>query len=352
MWHEEKKTKNGELRYKYCEQVKSPYSGKLIRVSVTMLNNSTQTEKTASRLLLARLDEAIEKEKTKTIEANTKYFHDVANEWQEFKALSVKLATIKNDKISLSKLFGVVAPDTPVDKVSPIEIEKLLHTLYYSQGLSWSYVNKVLTTFKQVMKYARRKKYIDDIREYEEIELKKKPISPDDVAKNNDKFLERDELEAVLLALSQYPRLQLLCEFMVHTGLRIGEALALRERDYSKEKRYVHVNGSISHHYKNGESLKRGTPKNVYSIRYVSLDDRSIDILESIIRENRRLMWNSKYKNSDGYIFVTDKGSPYNHQYIRFNPDFVKLFYSSVDSFLNTLISAVGIKSIEFVYLA
>lgn len=316
MWIEEKTLKNGTIKYKYCEQQKSPYTSNMIRVSVTMANNSTQSAKTATRLLLTKLDEAIEKDKVKATKASTVYFHDVGKEWQAYKALGVKASTVENDRITLSKLFGLIPPNTPIDSVKAVEVEKFVRTMYYQENYSYTYTKKVLTTFKQVMRYAKKKKVIKDISEYEEITLTRKPISLDELKEKHNKFLENDELEAVYKGLAQYPRIALLCEFLVHTGLRGGELLALRECDYNKQEKYIYVNGTISHQHKNNDKEKRGTPKNVYSVRYVGLDDRSIEILDTFIKENRFLSWNSSYKNDDKYIFVSLFGSPYDMHYI------------------------------------
>ena len=166
------------------------------------------------------------------------------------------------------------------------------------------------------MRYAKRKRLIGDISDFEEITLKKKPQTHTDVQKKTNKFLDAEGLRAVLDELKTInPRIALAMEFISRTGLRIGELLALRTCDYDRDKKELSINGTISHHMtKDGDY--RGTPKNIYSVRTVSLDSRSVEILRLIMTENRRRAWAYTGYEDKGYIFTTMRGNPYNLQYI------------------------------------
>lgn len=313
MWIEEHHTKKG-IKYKYFERYKDPVTGNNKRVSVTMESNSTQATKLATRLLHEKITKAIDQAQEKATRENTIYFQQVANEWRQFKALSCKLSTDSNNRLTVNKLCDYIQ-DTPLHDVKAITIEELAHTMYHVQGLSYDYTCKVITTVKSIYRYAKKKAYIEDIRHIEDIELIKKPMTMQELDKKQSKFLDREELKTVLLALhSISPRISLLMEFMSLTGLRIGELLALRVCDYDKANKRVHINGTISQ-YRQGQAPSRGTPKNIYSVRYVSLNDRCISIIEKLLLENKRLSWDTSY-NDQGYIFTNKKGNPYEPQYI------------------------------------
>ncbi len=65
-------------------------------------------------------------------------------------------------------------------------------------------------------------------------------------------------------------------EFITLTSLRFGKLVALRLRDYHKAFNVIDINGSIT-------NFKKGTPKNVYSVRKVMLNKRAVEILDILI---------------------------------------------------------------------
>ncbi|MCI7693251.1 MAG: site-specific integrase [Veillonella caviae] len=153
--------------------------------------------------------------------------------------------------------------------------------------------------------------------DFDDVEIKKKPFSHTDIAKRQNKFLDADELKEVIEKLTKHDsRIGLLFEFMSITGLRIGELLALRLCDYDKEKATININGTIQFQYVNSSEDKRGTPKNIYSVREITLCNRGVQILNNIITDNkRRELWFEGYTDN-GYIFTTARGNPYDLQFL------------------------------------
>ena len=67
----------------------------------------------------------------------------------------------------------------------------------------------------------------------------------------------------------------------------------------------------------NGDEVKRGTPKNIYSYRDVLLNDRAKHIIEWFILENKKsAQWNGRTYKDRGYIFTSKNGYPYDLSYI------------------------------------
>jgi integrase len=96
------------------------------------------------------------------------------------------------------------------------------------------------------------------------------------------------ELEEILA--STKPRYTVLFALLAGTGLRIGEALALKTTDLSSDCRVLHVRRSIWH----GQEQQPKTPSAI----------RAVDIAEPLARLLR------EYANESAYLFATNTGRP------------------------------------------
>lgn len=311
MWIEERQSKKG-TRYKYCERFELP-NGEIRKVSVIFNTNSSHARKQATIELQRKYEQAV-----KEIDINKVVtYYDVAISWLEHTEPTVKRSTHINHTIYVNKIFSYIDKALPIADLTAVTLEDVLHKVYYVENLSYSYTRATFTTMKAIYKHAKRKKLIPSLIDFEDIEIKKKPFSHSDIAKKQNKFLDAVELKETLMQLSKIDsRISLLFEFVSLTGLRIGELLALRYSDYDKENATININGTIQYDYKNSSEIKRGTPKNIYSVRNVSLSDRAVSILDSIMLENkRRLLWFEGYIDH-GYIFTSSRGNPYDIQFL------------------------------------
>lgn len=311
MWIEERQSKKG-TRYKYCERFELP-NGEIRKVSVIFNTNSSHARKQATIELQRKYEQAV-----KEIDINKVVtYYDVAMSWLEHTEPTVKRSTHINHTIYVNKIFTYIDKALPIADLTAVTLEDVLHKVYYVENLSYSYTRATFTTMKAIYKHAKRKKLIPSLIDFEDIEIKKKPFSHSDIAKKQNKFLDAVELKETLMQLSKIDsRISLLFEFVSLTGLRIGELLALRYSDYDKENATININGTIQYDYKNSSEIKRGTPKNIYSVRNVSLSDRAVSILDSIMLENkRRSLWFEGYIDH-GYIFTSSRGNPYDIQFL------------------------------------
>ena len=311
MWIEERQSKKG-TRYKYCERFELP-NGEIRKVSVIFNTNSSHARKQATIELQRKYEQAV-----KEIDINKVVtYYDVAMSWLEHTEPTVKRSTHINHTIYVNKIFTYIDKALPIASLTAVTLEDVLHKVYYVENLSYSYTRATFTTMKAIYKHAKRKKLIPSLIDFEDIEIKKKPFSHSDIAKKQNKFLDAVELKETLMQLSKIDsRIGLLFEFISLTGLRIGELLALRYSDYDKENATININGTIQYDYKNSSEIKRGTPKNIYSVRDISLSDRAVSILDSIMLENkRRSLWFEGYIDH-GYIFTSSRGNPYDIQFL------------------------------------
>lgn len=311
MWIEERQSKKG-TRYKYCERFELP-NGEIRKVSVIFNTNSSHARKQATIELQRKYEQSV-----KEIDINKVVtYYDVAMSWLEHTEPTVKRSTHINHTIYVNKIFSYIDKALPIADLTAVILEDVLHKVYYVENLSYSYTRATFTTMKAIYKHAKRKKLIPSLIDFEDIEIKKKPFSHSDIAKKQNKFLDAVELKETLMQLSKIDsRISLLFEFVSLTGLRIGELLALRYSDYDKENATININGTIQYDYKNSSEIKRGTPKNIYSVRDISLSDRAVSILDSIMLENkRRSLWFEGYIDH-GYIFTSSRGNPYDIQFL------------------------------------
>ena len=311
MWVETLTNSKG-TRYKYCERYELP-NGETRKVAITLNSNSTYARKQASIELQNKIKDVI---KQLHLDPNITMYK-VAQLWLEHTEPTVKIATHINHTLHVKKIFTYIDTSIPLVKVTPIMIENMIHNVYYREELSYYYAKSILTTVRAIFRHAKRRRIIQDIHEIEDISVKKKPFTHTEIAKKQNKFLDAVELKSVLSQLTKLaPRVALLIEFMSLTGLRIGELLALRYCDYDEKKATININGTLQYFYKNGSDIKRGTPKNIYSVRDVTLDARCVKILNSIITDNKRQsLWFKGYEEQ-GYIFTAKRGNPYDMQYI------------------------------------
>ena len=311
MWVETLTNSKG-TRYKYCERYELP-NGDTRKVSITLNSNSTYARKQASIELQNKIKDVI---KQLHLDPNITMYK-VAQLWLAHTEPTVKIATHINHTLHVKKIFTYIDTSIPLVKVTPIMIENMIHNVYYKEELSYYYAKSILTTVRAIFRHAKRRRITQDIHEIEDISVKKKPFTHTEIAKKQNKFLDAVELKSVLSQLTKLaPRVALLIEFMSLTGLRIGELLALRYCDYDEKKATININGTLQYFYKNGSDIKRGTPKNIYSVRDVTLDARCVKILNSIITDNKRQsLWFKGYEEQ-GYIFTAKRGNPYDMQYI------------------------------------
>ena len=311
MWVETLTNSKG-TRYKYCERYELP-NGETRKVAITLNSNSTYARKQASIELQNKIKDVI---KQLHLDPNITMY-EVAQLWLEHTEPMIKIATHINHSLHVKKIFTYIDTSIPLVKVTPIMIENMIHNVYYKEELSYYYAKSILTTVRAIFRHAKRRRIIQDIHEIEDISIKKKPFTHTEIAKKQNKFLDAVELKSVLAQLTKLaPRVALLIEFMSLTGLRIGELLALRYCDYDEKKATININGTLQYFYKNGSDIKRGTPKNIYSVRDVTLDARCVKILNSIITDNKRQsLWFKGYEEQ-GYIFTAKRGNPYDMQYI------------------------------------
>ncbi|MDN5439963.1 MAG: site-specific integrase, partial [Lactococcus lactis] len=167
------------------------------------------------------------------------------------------------------------------------------------------------STLNLIFDYAVDLEYIE-YNPARKAKLPKKIQTVKDLEKIQNKYLEQNELKALLSELYSRPntrRLALLAEFMSLNGCRMGEAIALKKENYKRSERKIDIHGTLDKTVGYSKGVKT-TPKTASSFRTVDLSDREIEILDEIIEQNNLSKSVRNDYNEMGYIFVSKRGIP------------------------------------------
>ena len=140
--------------------------------------------------------------------------------------------------------------------------------------------------------------------------LPKRVITLEDMQSVTEKYLEPEELNALLKELyrtNQTYRAGLLAEFMSLNGCRIGEAVAIEKHNYHKERRELDIHGTLDSVDRNA---KKELTKTLSSYRTTNLTNREMEILDEFIKLNDITASATVGFPETDYIFLNSRGKP------------------------------------------
>ncbi|MCC8177384.1 MAG: site-specific integrase [Bacteroidales bacterium] len=157
-------------------------------------------------------------------------------------------------------------------------VEKLtagwIRQRFLATGKSNGTINEFFTRFKAAIRWAYKNDVIDDIRFIDKLDnLKDTPHA----VKIQDKYLESEELSAILDTMQHQVWFDLTL-FLALSGLRIGEAIALKRSDLDMVNREIIVDKT----YDTTHDLIT-TPKTYASERRVYMQDELYDLCQELL---------------------------------------------------------------------
>lgn len=296
MWQQ----KRGK-KFRFFEQYKDPLTNKIKIISVTMKDDRKSTKKQAQIILDSRITKALSKVRQgKIIHGIT--LKELLDEYADYEKPRIKNSTYYNHQTMINTLLDVFDKDSLVENLTPLIITDTLEKLMYgNKNLSSGYVSRYKYYLHKVLDYAVKHSYVKE-NPVDKVKIDyKSPVNGQQI---KDKFLEDDELEAVLGYLYKNTRIYgELCEWLYLTGLRFGEAAALSFGDvYQKDNHwFVDITGTLEYErIKIKDQKKSETPKTASSVRTVVLPKKAVKIYLKL----------KKQANSKGFIFATENGTP------------------------------------------
>lgn len=296
MWMEE--LPNGKFTYR--ERYKDPYTEKNKKVSVTLNSKSNQAKNKAQRMLNEKIEKAFDDKKKTGIR-----FSEAFSAWENYYPQIVKERTYASYKYPIKIIRNYFDDNIIIDNLRQKDIKNFLEHQYYKNNYSLNYVNQMRNILVSVFDYTELQ-----VNPARNIALKRKPATLEEVQKVEQKYLEHEEAEKIIdyQTNALYSRrFAQLTEFMLLTGMRFGEAVALQYKDFDGQSVYITKTlDYVSHKTSEGFNT---TPKNRRAQRKVNLSDRAIDILNQIIKENQFRALSEQYKDKE-FVFTTRTGNP------------------------------------------
>ena len=280
MWIEEQK--NGKV--KYCDRVKD-ISGKLRKITVTMDKKSKKNEDIAREILRTKAQDL-----RYVVDNNITFFEglDIVFE-KHYK--NARTNTRHNNK-SIINLIKKKGYDIKLNLINARYLKDVIEKCTTSD----KYYNEVLKRVRVYIRLLYKFDYLKDVNFLDKMDLKKVE------AKKDNRYLEQDEIDILLDQLDHNIRYRNLVEFLINTGLRISECLALTFDDVEGD--ILTIDKSLNRN-REIDLTKTGS-----SNRRISLNKRCLEIIESqrTISNNFSITLSDFY-NKNNIIFFNTVGT-------------------------------------------
>ena len=250
---------------KYVEHIKDPMTGRPIRVSVAL--KPSGSKKADKALAEEMIRKKIEKLASSTGASDSITFGDLADRRVAWQDGHDKAGTVIASKMYMSTLKRLIGAGALV---------KSLTAAYVSDKLSApapSTYNERLKHFKSLIRWGYREDLVKDISYLDKLPKAKEPPVRE---KDKYKYLEHDEINKLIGGMT-VDRWRLLTQFLILSGLRIGEAIALDDKDVDLKLRSISVTKTYVQSARQINSTKTET-----SFRDVYMQDELYDCCRKI----------------------------------------------------------------------
>lgn len=297
--------KQGE-KYKFTERYKDARTGKYFTISVTFPTDSGRSRKQAA----AKLDRLYTERAGKRARKRGGTFGGLVEQYLSYQKSHVRESTYLKSKRMMTRLAELLGEDTLVNELSAGYIREHL-----PDDIATTY-NERLTRLKALLRWAYTFDKIDSI----EWLVKLKPIDSDYKARIAEKYMEKGELQRLLDKMS-VERWRLLTEFLCLSGLRIGEAIALDNKDVDLKNRFIHVRKNWMIEAKEMEYMT----KTAASMRDVYIQDELLPVVKKIRSYANKIKKEHYFQND--IFFPSNNGSRLEYgiynKYLRENTEFI-----------------------------
>lgn len=307
-------TKNGETRYLFQTYLGiDPVSGKERRTTRRGFKTMKEAKQAERNLLLDVEENGLPSNQSDGFRDPT--FEELASLWLENYKTTVKPSTFENVRVKVEKMTEEHFKELKLKKITVAYCQRVVIELNKSYVL----YNHYLSVINRIFKYA----VLMDVISSNPFDKVIKPKSRQTQRKGN--FLTKEELKE-FLKLAQTTTLSYffpLIHLMSYTGLRQGEALALKWSDIDFENKKITVNKTAVR-IKEKQTLQ--TPKTKNSKRIISIDSATLSILKSWKKDQIKIYFkNGKhFEGDENFIFTNQRGEWVRiHNFIRYFNRFI-----------------------------
>lgn len=267
-------------------------TGKQKRVSVIMEKDTKQARNKAQKILQSKIDMI----RLQDPEPQAVTLDQLRNDYIAYQTRVYKASTVHRNNNILTIVNNILGPDTLCARLSAGTIMRAL--LDTDKGNTT--INTYLTRLKAMLRWGYQNDMCPEIAG----KLKKLPDASER-QKIQDKFLEKDELKQLLDGMREKHWKQLTA-FLALSGLRIGEAMALRCCDLDTANRLIHVRLTFSQVVKGTT-----TPKTTDSVRDVYMQDELLPLCRKLLSGAKRRALEFGYQSE--LVFCTLDGKTINY---------------------------------------
>lgn len=243
-------------------------------------------------------------------------FDTLAAEWLVTYSLTgVKKNSVRirrNEIDNLNSCFGKV----PIVKITHSVYQNALNEL--APEFSRNTLQGINGTAGMIFRYATRvKKIKDDPTVGAIVPKKRKTVEEIKADPVEESYLEHEELEEFLAAVTKYGLYLDLERFytLAFTGMRSGELCALQKEDLDFENGIIKINKTLYSETNNMRLYELTPPKTDGSIRDIETEKPVMDMLKRIVRRNdkHKLQYRHMYDDfhDNNFVFCRDNGYPF-----------------------------------------
>lgn len=289
-------TKNGETRYLFQTYLGiDPATGKERRTTRRGFKTMKEAKQAERNLLLDVEENGLPSNQSDGFQNPT--FEEIAYLWLESYKTTVKASTFGLTENKLKQLIKDHFEGMKIKKISVPYCQKVVIALSEKYILYTHY----LSVIERIFKYAVLIDIVPANPFDKVIRPKSKPVS------KRDNYLSKEELND-FLELAKNASLTYfwpLVHLLSYTGLREGEALALKWSDIDLENKRISIAKTVARI--NGKQIIQ-SPKTKTSIRTVLIDNMTLSILKKWKKDQIKIYFkNGKhFEGDDNFVFTNE----------------------------------------------
>lgn len=282
--------KNGETRYLFQTYLGvDPLTGKERRTTRRGFKTIKEAKQAERNLLLN-----VEEYGLPSSNLNNLTFKEVASLWFESYQTTVKATTAKNLKIKLDTIIKHHIHDLKIDKMTVVFCQK------FTIDLSKRYIlyQNYLSIINRVLKYAVSM----DILKTNPLDKVIRPKSKQPRKKDNH-YTKKELSEFLKIAKDYSDAFHVFYHTIAFTGLRRGEALALKWKEIDLDNKTITVNHTAV--LLDGKQVLQ-SPKTKASKRIIQIDDNTIKALKTWRLQQKKdyLKAGKVYLHDENFVFT------------------------------------------------
>lgn len=240
------------------------------------------------------------------IEKSGEVFKDFADQWLKGYSKTVKVSTVRIRNHEIERLKQVI-DNIPIQKITHHMYQKAIDEL--STKYSIRSVKGMHVTARMIFKKAKQL----DLIAKDPTEFAILPQNRNEIKEEMPRFLEKDKLGHFLTTTKEHglDMDYVLFTTLAYSGMRLGEALALKKTDIDFTNHYIHVRKTLYMPNNNMRQFQLLPPKNKNSKRDIKMDARIIQLLKQhLIEQNEWALALRETYYNDNFVFANSKGYP------------------------------------------